>query len=81
MVENKKMLFVCKCYLLCAGKEKKKRNREIIPLIYSLSSVVMVLQNTSFYNDLFSVLHSLKQIVYYFGTSLATKNVSRVCKC
>lgn len=45
------MLYVC--------KQRKKRNREIIPLICSFCFAVMFLQIKLSYNDLFSVLHYL----------------------
>lgn len=56
---QQKKLFVYKCYLLYVGKQQKKINREIVPLISSLCSVVTFLQIKLFYNDLFSVLHYL----------------------
>lgn len=56
---QQKKLFAYKCYLLYVGKQQKKINREIVPLISSLCSVVIFLQIKLFYNDLFSVLHYL----------------------
>lgn len=58
MLENNKNV-IC-LQMLYVSKQQKKINREIIPLISSLCSVVMFVQIKLFYNDLKCFALSLK---------------------